>query len=200
MARPLNELLSAAHGDLVSEYERVAGDVVRTLAPAVYMNVLRHCRKGEVQLSDIPKLSAISKRAAKWEYSIAERRGWLAGGHLTDRGRAAIKGYELCFEQGEKAWTKRVGRDNVARLRSSLVTLVRQFDLELPHHPTGYGPADGSVTGGVSMRWGRAHALRVKGLPGGVFDARSEHDAAEAWEESSGGRLYVRETGQDWRP
>jgi hypothetical protein len=37
-------------------------------------------------------------------------------------------------------------------------------------------------------------------LPGGVFDAVAEQQAAEAWEKDSGGRLYVRDTGQDWRP
>ena len=33
-----------------------------------------------------------------------------------------------------------------------------------------------------------------------VFDPANEHDAAEAWEVESGGCLYVRDTGQDWRP
>ena len=28
----------------------------------------------------------------------------------------------------------------------------------------------------------------------------AEHEAAEAWEAESGGRLYVRDSGQDWRP
>ena len=31
-------------------------------------------------------------------------------------------------------------------------------------------------------------------LPGFVFDPGAEHEAAEAWEKESGGRLYVRGT------
>jgi hypothetical protein len=100
----------------------------------------------------------------------------------------------------DSAWRERFGNEVVARLRSALEAIVVQFDLELPHHPAGYGPADSSVTGGVAGRWGRRHALRVKGLPGLVFDPEAEHQAAEAWEKGSGGRLYVRDPGQDWRP
>jgi hypothetical protein len=167
---------------------------------------MRHLHDDGSDLREIPKLAAISKRAAKWDISIAERRGWITHGktdkraRLSDAGTAALNEYERCFASAEDAWRKRFGKDVVERLRYTLAALVCQFDLELPHHPTGYGPADGSVTGGVAGRWGRRHALRVKGLPGGVFDPVAEHQAAEAWETDSGGRLYVRDTGQDWRP
>jgi hypothetical protein len=206
MARPLNELLTADYVDLVQEFERAAGELRDVLSLGVYANVLRHLRGDGSDLREIPKLAAISKRAAKWDISIAERRGWITHGktdkraRLSDAGTAAVKDYERCFASAEAAWRKRFGEDVVGRLRDALSALVRQFDLELPHHPTGYGPADGSVTGGVAGRWGRRHALRVKGLPGGVFDPVAEEQAADAWETHSGGRLYVRDTGQDWRP
>jgi hypothetical protein len=204
MARPLNELLTAAYADLTREFDHAPGDS-RDVPLGVYANVLRHLRHGGVDVREIPKLAAISKRAAKWDVSIAKRHGWVVDGHdelvqLSDAGTAVLTRYERAFESAEAAWRKRCGKDVVQRLRSALTALVRQFDLELPHHPTGYGPADGSVTGGVSGRWGRRHALRVKGLPGGVFDPVAEHQAAENWEKDSGGRLYVRDTGQDWRP
>ena len=190
----------------MGEFERGAGELAHVLLPGVYANVLRHLRDGELDLREIPKLAAISKRAAHWDVAMAERRGWIVRGkadkrvRLSDAGAAAMKEYERCFASAEAAWRKRFGKDVLKRLRDALTALVRQFDIELPHHPTGYGPADSSVTGGVAMRWGRRHALRAKGLPGGVFDPDAEHEAAEAWEKESGGRLYVRGTGQDWRP
>src|SRR5262249_2774555 len=100
--------------------------------------------------------------------------------------------------QAEHAWRARLGDDLVTAARLSLEALVSQLDLELPHFPTGYGPADGSVTGGG--RWGRLHALRRAGMPGLVFAAAEERRGADAWEVASGGALYVAATGQDWKP
>lgn len=207
MAVPLNDLLSAASSDLNREFDRAAGDRSKVLSLEIYANLLRHLSGDGVDVRRVPTLARISKRAAHWSTAITERTGWIELGgekgkiaRLSASGRKARDVYEQCIDKAEAAWRGRLGDEVVARLRSSLEALVGQFDLELPHHPTGYGPADGSVTGGVAGRWGRRHALRVKGLPGGVFDPVAEHEAAEEWEKGSGGRLYVRETGQDWRP
>lgn len=207
MAHPLNALLSVAVEDLAREFERAAVDHSRVLSLEIHANLLCHFPDDGVELRDIPRLARVSKRAARRNIAIAERSGWIVLGgetgtraRLTAAGRSAREACEQCVDMAAAAWRERFGNELVARLGSSLEALVGQFDLELPHHPTGYGPADSSVTGGVAGRWGRRHALRVKGLPGLVFDPVAEHQAAEAWEKESGGRLYVRDSGQDWRP
>jgi hypothetical protein len=207
MVKPLNALLSAAIEDLAREFERAAANHSSALSLEVHANLLSHLPGAGVEIRNIPMLARVSKRAARSNVAIAKRMGWIVldgktGKHLriTTEGRSAREACERCLGTAEAAWGKRLGNEVVAGARVSLETLVGRFDLELPHHPTGYGPADPSFTGGVSRRWGRGHALRVKGLPGLVFDPVAEHEAAEAWEKGSGGRLYVRESGQDWRP
>jgi hypothetical protein len=193
---PLNELVSGALADLTRE----VGDA----SLPVYANLLRLIPEDGLELRRVPELARVSKRAAHWDAAIAQRNGWVTATdktlQLTASGRDRRDDCADRVDAAEAAWRETFGDDLFAELRKSLETLVAQFDLELPHHPVGYGPADPSVTGGVSGRWGRRHALRAKGLPGLVFDPRTEHDAAEAWEIESGGRLYVRDTGQDWRP
>ncbi len=203
MRQPLNALLSVALEDLGRQFELAAAGY----SLEMHANLLRHISDDGVDVRDTPALARVSKRAAHSNIVIAERRGWIVHGGetgkrlaLTDAGRSIREGCERGVVAAETAWRERFGGDVVARLRDGLEALVGQFDLELPHYPAGYGPADSSVTGGVAGRWGRRHALRVKGLPGMVFDPAAEHEAAERWEEESGGRLYVRETGQDWRP
>jgi hypothetical protein len=83
-----------------------------------------------------------------------------------------------------------VGGDRATALRSSLEQLVRRFDLELPHYPVGYGPADHGATGG-GAQWGRG-ALS--------FDPEAELRAAARREAESDGRIDVRNHGQDWSP
>jgi hypothetical protein len=194
-AIPLNELLSGALADLTQEI----GDA----SLPVCENLLRLILEDGIDVRDVPRLACVSKRAAHWDAAIAQRNGWVTVTdkhlRLTPAGLAVRDGCAKRVDAAEAAWRERLG-DAFTKLRTSLEALVSQFDLELPHHPVGYGPADPSVTGGVMSRWGRQHALRAKGLPGRVYDPGAEHAAAEAWEVESGGRLYVRETGQDWRP
>ncbi len=196
MAIPLNELLSSALADLTRE----VGDG----SLPVCENLLRVIPQDGIDIRDVPRLARVSKRAVRRDTAIAKRNGWVTATEkslrLTASGRAVRDGCARRVDAAEKAWRGRFGDDVFAKLRTSLESVVSHFDLELPHYPVGYGPADSSVTGGVSGRWGRRHALRAKGLPGMVFDPRTEHDAAEAWETESGGRLYVGDTGQDWRP
>lgn len=192
----LNELLASASAALTREI----GDA----SLPVCANLLRLIPDDGLGLRDVPALARTSKRAAQHNAAIAQRNGWVTAAdkrlQLTASGRAARDECARRADAAEAAWRKRLGAEIFERLRTSLEALVSSFDIELPHHPVGYGPADSSVTGGVSGRWGRRHALRVKGLPGMVFDPGAERDAAEAWEVESGGRLYVRDTGQDWRP
>ncbi len=192
-AKPLNELLSNALADLTRD--------IGEPGLSVHSNLLRLIPEEGLDIRGVPSLARVSKRAAKWDAAVAQRHGWVHAAdkrlRLTPSGRALRDECAKTLDAAEAVWNQR--RDAVATLRTSLEALVSRFDLELPHYPAGYGPADPSVTGGVSGRWGRRHALRVKGSPGMVFDPSAEHEAAEAWEVESGGRLYVRETGQDWR-
>jgi len=180
MAKPLNELLSGALADLTD------AESLET-----HLNLLRVL---PADVRDVPKLARVSKRNVQANVVAAKRLGWITAGdakhlELTAAGRAAHTECRRRIEIAEAAWADRNGE----KLRSSLEALVSKFDLELPHHPATYGPADGSVTGGVAMRWGRRAGDRG-------FDPVAERDAAEAWEKESGGRIYLRETGQDWRP
>jgi len=182
--RPLNALLSVALEDLRREFER-AVETPSVLSLEVYANLLCHVPDDGVDRREIPRLARVSKRAAHRNVAIAERRGWIVLGgengkraRLTAAGRRAREACERCVVVAEARWREHLGDEIFARLRSSLEALVGQFDLELPHHPSGYGPADSSVTGGVAVRWGRRHALRVKGLPGLVFDPAAEHPNA----------------------
>ena len=204
MARPLNEILSVAVEGLRREFDKTAKDQSAALSLDVYANLLRVIPDAGLDVREIPKLARTSKRTVKWNITVAQRFGWVVQRdkrvRLMAQGKSARDASARCLEASETEWRHRIGGDVVSRLRSSLETLVSQFDIELPHHPCGYGPADGSVTGGVAGRWGYGHTRLAKGLPGLAFDPGAEHDAAEVWEKESGGRLYVRETGQDWRP
>jgi len=53
----------------------------------------------------------------------------------------------------EQRWRERLGDDLMQTLRVSLAALVGEFDLELPHYPAGYGPADMRITGGDGYGW-----------------------------------------------
>jgi hypothetical protein len=167
---PLNELLTRA----LDDYTRAFADLPLQL----HANLLRLVGDEGIDQREIPPLARVSKRAAKWDVTVAARRGWLVIDgkeiSLTGAGRqtrdAVVRGVDVA----DAAWRTRFGDNALTKLRASLEALVAKFDLELPHYPVGYGPADGSVTGGVAMRWGRRRALRVQGLPGQIFDPVAE--------------------------
>lgn len=201
---PLNALLSGALLDLVGESFAEFLPQSPHLPLGICLNLLMHLPEEGADLKELPTRTLLSKRAGRYLVGLVERRGWVTveGKRilLTSTGRDLS---ELCDKQlalAEREWRSRYGDDLVEKIRESLASLVGQLDLELPHYPAGYGPADSSITGAPSSRWGRPHARRSKGLPGFVFDRQKERQAAEAWEEESGGRIYVPTSGQDWRP
>jgi hypothetical protein len=65
------------------------------------------------------------------------------GDAADERGRAAL-------DRTEAGWAERF-RGPVATLRGGLEALVGRLDLELPHLPMVYGPADTRITGGWSV-------------------------------------------------
>ena len=137
MATPLNELLSDALADLTRE---IGDDALPVCA-----NLLRLIPEDGLDLRDVPAAARVSKRAAKWDTNIARRNGWTTEAserlRLTASGRAVRDACAHRVEAAEAALRERFGDDVLAKLRMSLEAIVSQFDLELPHHPVGYGPA-----------------------------------------------------------
>jgi hypothetical protein len=206
-ALPLNALLAAALADLAREFAAAGAERQSRVPPLeMYANLLAHIADDGVARRDLPRRARLSKRAVAFSVGVAQRWGWVAATgsagaalvRLTAEGQRQRDACARQLARAEHMWQARLGDDAVAAVRVSLEALVRQLDLELPHFPAGYGPADGSVTGGG--RRGRQHALRRAGMPGLEFDAAEEQRAADAWEATSGGALYVAATGQDWRP
>jgi hypothetical protein len=208
VASPLNALLATALADLAREFAAAGaepGSRVPTLE--IYANLLSHLPDDGVARRDLPARARLSKRAVAFSVGVAQRCGWVAATgtasaalvRLTAEGQRQRDACTQQLAQAEHAWRARLGDEVVTAARVSVESLVRRFDLELPHFPAGYGPVDSSVTGGLG-RWGRQHALQRAGMPGLEFDPAEEQRAADAWEAASGGALYVAAAGQDWKP
>ena len=144
MKLPINALLSQALLTVTHEYgQRGAGSAtLPTLA--VWSNVLRPVDDG-IALRELPAASRLSKRAVRAAVGAAVKRGWLVrqenGVRPSPTGETAREQWPALDVAIEAA----VGDDLAPPLRE----LVRQLYLEWPHYPTGYGPADHSITGGV---------------------------------------------------
>ena len=126
----------------------------------LWSNLLRIVDAEGIALRDAPRLARLSRRAMGPLLGSGEARGLVvidrsAGGrratvHLTAAGGAARDGGRAGLARTEAAWARRFGQP-LARLRDGLEDLVGRFDLELPHFPMVYGPADARITGGWSV-------------------------------------------------
>jgi DNA-binding HxlR family transcriptional regulator len=123
----------------------------------MWFGVLRVIDPGGVPKRDIPALARLSTRTVRQALETARRRGWVAVEtvgdssprvRLTTSGDSAREVWESMVADVEIAWSARAGSDKVAKLRSRLAAVVDRLDLEFPHYPISYGPADRSVTGG----------------------------------------------------
>jgi len=157
---PLSALLSQVLAAHIRELEQAGAGKTPVPSYALWSNVVRLVGNEGVDQRDLPRRARLSRRAVQASVATAERQGWVtveADGsrrgsklvRLTPAGRRAAQAWESRFALVEGQWRERFGDDAVEGLRSSLVALVRQLDLELPHHPTSYGPADVSITGGL---------------------------------------------------
>jgi hypothetical protein len=98
-----------------------------------------------IEVRELPAAARLSKRAVRAAVRAATRRGWLV--HDGDAVRPSPAG-----KAAHDRWPSLdadVDASAVGDLASALGALVRQLHLEWPHFPTGYGPADHSITGGV---------------------------------------------------
>jgi len=171
----LDVLLSHALLDLTRATER-RGDDVNVVQWANLLRLLDE--DGFVRVKELPVLARLSKRAVTSVLVGPRRLGWLdeddvGAVRLTPSGRQARDQSAAAVAAAEAAWCDAHGED-AARLRVAVTALVDQLELELPWYPTGYGPADVSVNGGVYAKGGRgadwkpvvrSDADSVAGLP-----------------------------------
>ncbi|MCY4011623.1 MAG: hypothetical protein OXG82_02790 [Gammaproteobacteria bacterium] len=159
---PLPTLLGGALGTFTCDYDRARveeGDVPQLPA---WANVLRVIDPEGTDQQDIVRRAVVAKRIARIAVQRLERRGQLVvearavpGRRgkartvlLTDQGAAARARAEALVETLQHDWRQRFGDGAIDRLRDALAGVVDRLPIELPHHVTGYGEGDPSVTGG----------------------------------------------------
>lgn len=157
--QPLPVLLSRALTQYAREWEAVDVGLERPPTLLQWSNLLRPVGDGGVRLGDAHVVARVSRRALRSAFKDSR---WFvidAGDgsrgsqvvHLTEEGSSALDAGRVRFEKVDAAWQERFGPRAVARARSALEAFVAGLDLELPHFPMPYGPADMSVTGGSAV-------------------------------------------------
>jgi len=155
---PLSALLARALGDLTQEINRASVGSNPFPSAPMWFGLLRALTPEGVAQRDLPARTRLSRRAIRQATRSAEGSGWisvdpdpgLSGPHvrLTSEGRRVGEACQATTEVVEQRWATGLGPASVARLRAALESVVRLFDLELPHYPISYGSADSRVTGG----------------------------------------------------
>ena len=154
---PLPFLLSRALAAFERDYEALPAQGQQPKpALGVWCNVLRGIGEEAIRQRDLPERTVLSRRGTRAVTRDLQRLGWLAVERqdgvpklrLTDAGLLAHDAGPRFIAAGEAAWRDRFGKRRINALRGALVALTKQFEIELPWHLTGYGPADASVTGG----------------------------------------------------
>lgn len=158
-SRPLPELLSDALLTLTRHYEEAGAGDDPPPSLAMWSGLLRALRPSGITMRELVREARVSKRAvaswlgtaARWGYLVPERAGPARMGDrmdVTDKWRAVAAEWPDVERAAAKSWAKQVGAPAAKELRAVLEGLVGRFDLELPHYPVPYGPADWSLTGG----------------------------------------------------
>ena len=151
-ASPLttNVLLSRALAACSSSFD-VATGVEESLP--LWANLLQYVDHGSggVDVRTLPARSCLSNRAVTTGTKRLARLGLCELQDktvvLTPAGVAARDGWRPIVEGLGAGWPGAGG------LRTSLVAIVSQLELEHPHFPTQYGTADSSITGGPGQDW-----------------------------------------------
>ena len=157
--RPLPELLSDALLTLTRIYEDAGAGDDPPPSLAMWSGLLRGLRPGGMTVKELTREARVSKRAVmswlgasrRWGYLVTEREGPARIGDkvdVTDKWRAAAEEWTSVDKAAAKSWAKQVGAPASKEFRAALEDLVARFDLELPHYPVAYGPADWTMTGG----------------------------------------------------
>ncbi len=153
---PLSVLLSKALVALTREFENAGAGTLPLPSLTMWSNVLQYVTDDGVELGTFWRTARISKRAVRAAIHAVERHGYVAVRpdpsetkrkvvNLTTKGRQTRDSMRRLFDVVDKRWRKRFGSRTSDALRAALERLVSQLELELPHHPTGYGSADPSV-------------------------------------------------------
>jgi hypothetical protein len=156
---PLSALLSHALIAFDWEYQRAGNDDGSVPTLPLWSNLLRLVGEEGVELRELPRLARLSRRAVRPLVTGALHGGYLANDsppclrsgsrlRLTERGRRARELGRSVLLHAEAGWRECFGDQRVDALRASLEALVSRLELELPHYPLGYGPADNSMVGG----------------------------------------------------
>ncbi|HVM06993.1 MAG TPA: hypothetical protein VM345_00900 [Acidimicrobiales bacterium] len=150
MKLPMSALLAQALGAVTHEYEQRGAGSADLPRLAVWSNVLRPVGDG-ADIGDLPQACRLSKRAVRAAVHAAEKAGWLIvegkAVHLSPAGQAARERWPSLDGAVDSSFS--------GSLSGALRDVVCQLYLEWPHYPTGYGPADHSITGGVYMGGGQ---------------------------------------------
>lgn len=148
-APPLSTLLGHALVAFERDYHALAG-----AAPGLglWSNVLRALDDDGIHPRTLGERTVLSRRGVRAVVRDLERLRWVRrlGAHLrlTNLGGQARDACPPRIAAVERAWRARFGAHRLRALRTALVALTRQFEVQLPWYLTGYGPGDASVTGG----------------------------------------------------
>jgi DNA-binding MarR family transcriptional regulator len=139
----------------------------------MWSNLMRCVGEEGVTVGELRSLARTAKPSLagmeRWGYIVVApdpadsrpkppRRDWVV--RPTAAGRKAQEIWRPLFAVIEKSWQARFGKGEIDRLRESLSTLVRQFDVELPEYlpVLGYG-----LFAEVFPREGKAPSVRDSG-------------------------------------
>lgn len=159
---PLPTLLGRALGTFTRDYDRARGEDGAVPQLPAWANVLRVIDPGGTVQQDIVRRAVVAQRIARIAVARLERRGRVVVEARTVPGRRGKARIVLLTDEGAAArtraerlvatlhddWRQRFGDDAIDRLRDTLASVVNRLAIELPHHVTGYGEGDPSVTGG----------------------------------------------------
>ena len=159
---PLPTLLGRALGAFAHHYDSACTEDRSIPQLPVWANVLRVIDAEGTDRRQLEQQAVISKRVAEVVLGRLERHGQVSietkpitgrrGNakvvHLTAEGRTARKAAARLVDTVQEDWRQRFGSDRTIQLRDALSSVVDRLPVELPHHVTGYGAGDPSVTGG----------------------------------------------------
>lgn len=159
---PLPTLLGRALGTFTRDYDRARGEGGAIPQLPVWSNVLRVIDAEGTDQNDIVRRAVVAKRIARIAVARLERRGRLVVEARTVPGKRGKARIVMLTADGAAAraraerlvgtlqgdWRQRFGDDAIDGLRDALSSVVDRLPIELPHHVTGYGEGDPSVTGG----------------------------------------------------
>lgn len=127
------------HGFLDELFERLAAEGFDDLRPA-YSPVFQHIERGGTRIGVLAERARMTNQSMGYLVDALETRGYVerrpdpadrraALVVITDRGRAQIAAARRLIAEIERAWTDRIGRERMVRLREGLEALAESTTL-----------------------------------------------------------------------